>query len=88
MAALQAMLAAPKSDVEARLGEVRAPTLVVMGSKDPDFDDPAVEAETVARLLHGRAQMIDGASHYPHADMPEVTAPAILAFLAGGRERA
>jgi pimeloyl-ACP methyl ester carboxylesterase len=83
MAALQAMLAATKNDVEARLGEVRAPTLVVMGSKDPDFDDPKVEADTIARILKGRAVMIDGAGHYPHAEMPDVTAPAILDFIAG-----
>jgi pimeloyl-ACP methyl ester carboxylesterase len=83
MAALQAMLAAPKADVEARLGEVRAPTLVVMGTKDPDFDDPAAEANTVARLLGGGGvQMIDGAGHYPHAEMPDETLPAILDFLA------
>jgi pimeloyl-ACP methyl ester carboxylesterase len=83
MAALQAMLAASKSDVEARLGEVRAPTLVVMGSKDPDFDDSQLEAETIARLLKGRAVMIEGAGHYPHAEMPDVTAPAILDFILG-----
>jgi pimeloyl-ACP methyl ester carboxylesterase len=83
MAALQAMLAATKSDVEARLGEVRAPTLVVMGSKDPDFDDAKVEADTVARILKGRAVMIDGAGHYPQAEMPDVTAPAIIDFIAG-----
>ena len=82
MAALQAMLAAGKADVEERLGDVRAPTLVVMGSKDPDFDDPAAEAETVAGLLRGSVQVIDGAGHYPHAEMPEATAPAILGFLA------
>jgi pimeloyl-ACP methyl ester carboxylesterase len=53
-----------------------------MGSKDPDFDDAEVEAETVARLLNGRAVMIDGAGHYPHAEMPDKAAPAILDFIA------
>ncbi|MBZ0227674.1 MAG: alpha/beta hydrolase, partial [Bauldia sp.] len=72
--------------VEPRLPEVGAPTLVVMGSKDPDFADPAAEAETVARLLRGTATMIEGAGHYPHAEMPETTASAVLAFL--GREGA
>jgi len=86
MGALQAMLAASKADVEARLGEIRSPALVLMGTKDPDFDDPAVEAETVARLLKGRPLMIDGAGHYPHAEMPERTAPAILDFLARAPE--
>ncbi len=83
MAALQAMLAADKSDVEARLGHVRASTLVVMGTKDPDFDDPAAEADTVARMLKGQAVTIDGAGHYPHAEMPDVAGRAILGFLAG-----
>jgi pimeloyl-ACP methyl ester carboxylesterase len=84
MAALQAMLAAPKTDVEARLGEIRAPALVVMGTKDPDFDDPAAEAGTIVRLIGGGdVAMIDGAGHYPHAEMPNATAPAIVSFLAG-----
>lgn len=86
MAALQAMLAASKADVETRLADVRAPTLVVMGSKDPDFDDPAAEAATVARLLKGSATMIDGAGHYPHAEMPEKTTSAIAAFLAAQKD--
>jgi pimeloyl-ACP methyl ester carboxylesterase len=82
MAALQAMLAAPKADVEARLGEVRASTLVVMGTKDPDFDDPAAEANTIAHLVGGGGvRMIADAGHYPHAEMPEATLPAILDFL-------
>ena len=84
MAALQAMLVATKADVEQRLREIHAPTLVVMGTKDPDFDDPAAEAETVARLVGGaRAHMVEGAGHYPHAEMPVATAPAVSAFLAG-----
>ena len=87
MAALQAMMRTDRNDVEPRLAAVHAPTLVVMGSRDPDFDDPAGEAATMARLLNGRIAMIDGAGHYPHAEMPETTAPAILAFLAEAAAR-
>ncbi len=83
MAALQAMMRTDRNDVEPRLGAIRAPTLVVMGSRDPDFDDPAGEAATMAGLVHGTVAMIEGAGHYPHAEMPEATAAAILAFLAG-----
>jgi pimeloyl-ACP methyl ester carboxylesterase len=82
MAALQAMMRTDRNDVEPRLGAIRTPALVVMGSRDPDFDDPAGEAGTVAGLVRGKAVMIEGAGHYPHAEMPEKTAPAILAFLA------
>jgi pimeloyl-ACP methyl ester carboxylesterase len=82
MAALQAMMRTDRNDVEPRLGAIRTPALVVMGSRDPDFDDPAGEAGTVAGLVRGKAVMIEGAGHYPHAETPEKTAPAILAFLA------
>ena len=83
MAALQAMMRADRNDVEPRLSAIRAPSLVVMGTRDPDFDDPADEAATMADLVKGKVAMIEGAGHYPHAEMPEATAPAILDFLAG-----
>jgi len=68
--------------VEARLREVKAPTLVVMGEKDTDFKDPAAEAALIAERLRGRAIVAPGAGHYPHAEYPDVVTPAILAFLA------
>ena len=83
MAALQAMMRADRNDVEPRLTAIRAHSLVVMGSRDPDFDDPADEAATMARLVKGKVAMVEGAGHYPHAEMPEATAPAIIDFLAG-----
>jgi len=82
MAALKGMIYASKADVAARLGDVQAPTLVMMGTKDPDFANPAGEAEIVADLLNGEVVMIEGAGHYPHAEMPEVASPPILDFLA------
>lgn len=81
MAALRAMFSADVSSCEARLGEVRTPALVVMGSKDPDFPDPAAEAKLVAERVGGTVTMIDGAGHYPHSEFPEETAAAVLAFL-------
>ncbi len=81
MAATKAMINASKADVAARLGEVRARTLVVIGSRDPDFADPGAEAATVASLLRGTHVVIETAGHYPHVEMPDATAPAILAFL-------
>ena len=69
--AVQAMFRDTKAAVEARLGEVKAPVLVVMGAKDPDFKDPAAEARLVAERLGGTVLLIDGAGHYPHAEMPD-----------------
>jgi pimeloyl-ACP methyl ester carboxylesterase len=81
LAALQAMLRASKADVEAKLAAVRAPALVLMGTRDPDFPDPAAEARLVAERLHGTFEMIEGVGHYPHAEVPEVTAPLVIDFL-------
>lgn len=66
---------------EARLGDVRAPTLVVMGDADPDFDDAKAEAAYVAEQLHAESVLIPGAGHYPHAEYPELVGPAIVGFL-------
>lgn len=81
LAALQAMLRSSKADVEPRLAEVKAPALVMMGTEDPDFPDPAAEARLVAERLRGEVALIDGAGHYPHAEVPDVAAPQIIAFL-------
>jgi pimeloyl-ACP methyl ester carboxylesterase len=67
----------------ARLADVQAPVLVVMGERDPDFSEPAVEARWVADALGGRAVMVPDAGHYPQAQQPEATTRAVLAFLAG-----
>jgi pimeloyl-ACP methyl ester carboxylesterase len=67
--------------VEARLADVLAPVLVVMGEKDPDFADPEAEAGLVAERLRGRVVMVPGAGHYPQAEAPEVTGPAVVEFL-------
>jgi pimeloyl-ACP methyl ester carboxylesterase len=67
---------------EARLSDVKAPTLVVMGEQDPDFPDPRAEAEWIAEKLHGEAVLVPEAGHYPQSQRPDVTAPAVLRFLA------
>lgn len=71
--------------VEARLDGVQAPTLVVMGEHDPDFPDPAAEAELVAGRLGGQVLMVPGSGHYPQAEYPEVVLPAVVEFLTGLR---
>jgi pimeloyl-ACP methyl ester carboxylesterase len=82
-ATVKAMMAASKADVEERLGDIAAPTLVVMGSKDPDFGDPKAEAELLSQLIDDTSvEMIEGAGHYPHAEMPDETANAIIGYLA------
>jgi pimeloyl-ACP methyl ester carboxylesterase len=83
--AVYAMLQSDRVVVDGLLSAVQAPVLVVMGSKDPDFKDPRVEADLVAARMsgaaHARVAMIAGAGHYPHAELPELTLPVIEAFL-------
>jgi pimeloyl-ACP methyl ester carboxylesterase len=67
--------------VEARLGAVRAPTLVIMGAADPDFPDPDAEAQLVAERLGGEAMLVPDSGHYPQAEYPEVVTPAVVSFL-------
>lgn len=70
---------------EARLGEVTAPTLVVMGTNDPDFPDPAAEAALIAARLHGQVLLVPGAGHYPQAENAPLVSPTVVNFLTAGR---
>ncbi len=69
-----------------RAAEVRCPVRIIMGSKDPDFPDPAADAAYAQGLFGTHTQatltMIEGAGHYPHAELPQATASSVLGFLA------
>jgi pimeloyl-ACP methyl ester carboxylesterase len=67
---------------EARLRDVSAGTLVVMGDQDPDFPDPHAEADWIASILHAEVEMVPEAGHYPQSQRPDLTTAAILRFLA------
>jgi pimeloyl-ACP methyl ester carboxylesterase len=67
--------------VEARLADVHAPSLVVMGERDPDFTDPAAEARLIAERLGSEVVIVPEAGHYPQAEYPEIVTPAVLEFL-------
>jgi pimeloyl-ACP methyl ester carboxylesterase len=55
-----------------------------MGDHDPDFKDPAAEADFIAEQLGGSVLMVPRSGHYPQAEYPEVVTPALLRFLAEG----
>jgi pimeloyl-ACP methyl ester carboxylesterase len=68
-----------------RVADVSCPVRIVMGSKDPDFPDPAAEAAYAQQAIGSHTgttlAMIEGAGHYPHAELPDATAAAVLPFL-------
>lgn len=87
MHAFRKMLAADKAASDAALDTITAPTMVLMGTRDPDFKNPEAEARIVAERSKGRYKMVEGAGHYPHAEMPDTVAPDIIAFAKQYTER-
>ena len=79
--AVMAMLRASKVSSGEYMPKVKQPVLVLMGSKDPDFKNPVAEAKRVAEAVRGDYKIIENAGHYPHAEMPEVTAPLMIEFM-------
>jgi len=85
MKALQAMCQANPSDAGAQLANVRCPVLVVEGDLDPDFVDPRAEGERILADLPaglGELVVLEGAGHYPHAQVPDQLLEVVLPFLA------
>jgi pimeloyl-ACP methyl ester carboxylesterase len=68
---------------EERLPQMTQPALIVMGDRDPDFPDPAAEADWIATGRNASIVMVPEAGHYPQAQRPDVVTPAVMAFLAG-----
>jgi pimeloyl-ACP methyl ester carboxylesterase len=65
-----------------RLGEVAAPTLVVVG--DSDLEDVHAAADRLVGGIPGaRKETIAGAAHLPGLERPEAFNRIVLAFLAG-----
>jgi pimeloyl-ACP methyl ester carboxylesterase len=81
--ATEALIFASQAPCEARIPDVHAPVLVVMGTLDSDFKNPAAEADWVATHLHGKKLMVDGAGHYPHVEYPDIVGPAVVDFMKG-----
>ncbi len=82
MAALRTMVGLSKADTASMLPASKVPALVVMGSRDPDFPDAAAEARWLAGQLGAQSLIVEGAGHYPHAEMPERVVPGLLLFIA------
>lgn len=72
---------------EARLDHVRAPAVVVMGTADVDWKDPAAEAAWIGERLGAEVVMAPGVGHYPQAQAPGLVAQALVT-LAGCDRRA
>jgi pimeloyl-ACP methyl ester carboxylesterase len=71
---------------EARLADVTAPVLVVMGEQDPDFPDPRAKADWIVRALRAQVVMVPEARHYPQSRGP--TSPTAQSCASWNRSKA
>jgi len=74
------------SVVEPRLRSVVAPSLTVIGSVDPDYQDPAAELSFAGTTLGGETLLVENTAHYPHLARPEIVTPRVLGFVRGLRD--
>jgi pimeloyl-ACP methyl ester carboxylesterase len=80
--ALAAMTADPQQAGADAAPAVRCPVLVLMGTEDTDFPDPAEEARaTAAMVADGRFQLIEGPGHFAQVEAPDAVTEAVLPFL-------
>jgi 3-oxoadipate enol-lactonase len=67
-------------DFRPRLGEIKAPTLVLAGAEDPA--SPPDHGEEIARGSGARLVVIDGAAHLANVEQPGVFNTALVEHLA------
>src|SRR5439155_4401255 len=67
-------------DVEAKLGKVQVPALVVHGRQDPI---PLASSEACARALGARLEVLEDCGHVPYVEQPDALFSVIEPFLAG-----
>jgi pimeloyl-ACP methyl ester carboxylesterase len=81
MSALHTMLTLSKADTAAIIDQPHRPALLIVGTGDPDFNDPTADGKSLAGRLHADLLLVDGAGHYPQAETPEQVDPRIVTFL-------
>lgn len=82
-AALAQVMAGLTFNVEARLGEIQAPVLVIAGSED-HVVPPANAFLLAAGLPHSTLDMIQGAGHLVNIEEADRFNRAVISFLEGG----
>lgn len=82
-AAFQATLAgADHSVVGPWISKVKAPVLVIMGDKDPDWSKPLEEAKWVeSNFTDAESVIVPGAGHAPMLESPAVVGESVLKYL-------
>jgi pimeloyl-ACP methyl ester carboxylesterase len=71
-----------------RVRNAAVPLLVIFGTEDQLWDDPAQTADAYRSVPGAQIQMIEGAGHSPNVEKPHQTARAILRFAASAASAA
>ncbi|KAK3669665.1 hypothetical protein LTR78_010417 [Recurvomyces mirabilis] len=71
------------------LAKVKAPVLMVMGDKDPDYSDPKKEAEWILSQFSqgGELMVLEGVGHGPMFERPEEVGSRALEFVSKVEKR-
>jgi pimeloyl-ACP methyl ester carboxylesterase len=72
--------------INERLGEIRCPTLVIVGDEDI-ADMQGIAAHVAASIGDARLESVVGASHLPSLELPEAVDALILGFLSEDQRR-
>jgi pimeloyl-ACP methyl ester carboxylesterase len=81
-AVVRYLLEQTHGEAESRLADVSCPSLVVMGTADIDWPDPAAEAGWIVERLGSQLLLVEHAGHHPDVEQPERIADAVAAFIA------
>lgn len=69
--------------LDAQTSQIKVPTLIFFGTKDPDFKDAQVEAAKVQQAIpQAQIEVLDGFGHYPQREAVELVLPKTLDWLA------
>ena len=61
---------------------IKVPTLMFFGTKDPDFKNAQAEADLVrSKLPSAQIRVLEGLGHYPHRERPDAVLPETLEWL-------
>lgn len=71
LAAVREMFLARKPESEQSIANLKIKVVIIMGAKDPDFDDPLLEAQELALLTKGTYFMFENCGHYPYKEDPK-----------------
>ncbi len=69
--AVRSMFYARKPESFKSIQNLKSKVIIVIGDKDPDYDDPLKEAEDLAKLTNGKYYLFENCGHYPYKEEPK-----------------